>query len=276
MATQKPQDVKPSQEKKYSGPRKSVKEREWTLYGWNACRRAFEKRPEDLLRLYFRKDRSRQLSDVKGWCAKHKLPYRELEENDLNKTAAGVHHEGVVMVFKPHTARTVYDLTETGLPENGFAVALDDLENSHNAGAIIRTCGYFGASAVVLEKAHRSAVFASSAARMAEGALEDVPVYECTNLPSALRDLKGKGAFVIGAEPGAKQSLYEIDIPFPCVLVLGNEASGLSEPVKQRCDARVRIPGIDAVQSLNVSVAAGVVLGELFRLSSAGRGKRKT
>ena len=107
---------------------------------------------------------------------------------------------------------------------------------------------------------------------MAEGALEDVPIYECTNLPSALRDLKAGGVFILGAEPGARQSLYEVDIPFPCVVVLGNETDGLSASVKKRCDARVHIPGMDAVQSLNVSVAAGVVLGELFR-SSKRRGK---
>lgn len=274
MTTPDPEIGKPQTEKKYSGPRRSVKEREWTLHGWNACRRAFEKRPEDLLRLYFRKDRSRGLSHVKKWCSDHKLPYRQLEEDALQKTASGMHHEGVVMVFKPHASRTVYQLTDSGLPANGFAVALDRLENSHNVGAVIRSCGYFGAAGLVLEKEHRAAAFAPSTARMAEGALEDVPVYECTNLPSALRDLKGKGVFILGAEPDAKQSLYEIDIPFPCMLVLGNESAGLSSAVKQRCDARVRIPGLDTVQSLNVSVAAGVVLGELFRRLHAGEAKK--
>ena len=74
----------------------------------------------------------------------------------------------------------------------------------------------------------------------------------------------------------ARQSLYEIDIPFPCVVVLGNETAGLSASVKKRCDARVHIPGMDAVQSLNVSVAAGVVLGELFRLSQKSPRVRKS
>jgi len=110
------------------------------------------------------------------------------------------------------------------------------------------------------------AMLTPSAARTAEGALEVVPTYDCTNLPSALRDFKAAGpggAFVLGADPDGKRSLYETDVSFPCVVVLGNERQGLSPQVKRRCDSLVSIPGNKAMQSLNVAVAAGIVLAHL-------------
>jgi len=248
-------------------PRKpqSVKEREWTLSGWNACMRAFQERPEDLLRLYYHKDRNKELFRVKQWCAKRKLPYRELDDESLNKSAAGLHHEGVVMVMRPLPVDSMYQLLESHMPADWIGVALDGLTNTHNVGAVIRSCGYFGVLGVILEKAQRALALASSTARTAEGALEVVPIYECSDLPSGLRDLKKKGVFVLGTDPEARASLYDIEIPFPCALVLGGEREGLSKRVRSRCDAVVRIPGEDTIQSLNVSVAAGVILGELYR-----------
>nr|WP_272909030.1 RNA methyltransferase [Nitrospina gracilis] len=235
------------------------------MCGWNACARAFEERPEDLLRLYYHKDRSKALYRVKQWCAKHKLPYRELDDDSLNRAAGGVHHEGVVMVTRPLHVASLYKLLEQAVHADWIGVAFDGVANTHNVGAVLRSCGYFGVRGVLLDKAQRAVAVAPSTARTAEGALEVVPVYDCADLASGLRDLKEKGVFVLGTDPEAKESLYDADIPFPCVLVLGGEREGLSKRVRGRCDRVVRIPGEDTIQSLNVSVAAGVVLGELFR-----------
>lgn len=242
-----------------------VKEREWTLCGWNACMRAFQERPDDLLRLYYHADRRKALYRVKQFCAKRKLPYRELDDESLARAAGGLHHEGVVMVTRPHRVDSLYHLMESQLPADWIGVALDGLTNTHNVGAVLRSCGYFGVMGVVLEKAQRAVAVAPSTARTAEGALEVVPLYECSDLASGLRDLKNKGVFVLGADPESRASLYELEIPFPCALVLGGEHAGLSQRVRDRCDAVVRIPGEDTIQSLNVSVAAGVILGELYR-----------
>ncbi|CAI2719589.1 TrmH family RNA methyltransferase [Nitrospina watsonii] len=256
-----------------------LKEREWTLCGWNACMRAFEQRPDGLLRLYYHKDRSKALYRIKQWCAKRKLPYRELDEESLNRAAAGVHHEGVVMVTAPLPVTTLYKFLEKPVPANWIGVAFDGVANTHNVGAVLRSCAYFGVRGVLLEKAQRPVAVASSTARTAEGALEVVPMYECADLSSGLRDLKSKNVFVIGTDPEAKDSLYDVEIPFPCVLVLGGEKEGLSKRVRDRCDKVVRIPGETAIQSLNVSVAAGVVLGEMHRrlhTPSHSHSKRKS
>jgi TrmH RNA methyltransferase len=245
--------------------RSSRKQREFTVYGWNACQRVFETRPQDILRVFFSQSRSHQLKLVKAWCSRHKLPYRKLDQESLNKVASSVHHEGTVMVVRPLKQPSVHDWVKAGLAKHQFALALDRVENSHNVGAILRSCAYFGAEGLLVGLGENATVVNSSAVRMAEGALEMVPLYECKSLPSVLRDLKAQGVFTVGADPSSKRSLYELKLSYPCVMVVGNEQEGLSDPVKKRCDALVRIPGTGDMESLNVSVAAGILLGELSR-----------
>ncbi len=245
--------------------RSSLKQREFTVYGWNACQRVFENRPQDILRVFFSQSRSSQLKKVKEWCSRHKLPYRKLDQESLNKVASSVHHEGFVMVVRPLKLPSVHDWVKAGLEKHQFALALDRVENSHNVGAILRSCAYFGAQGLLVGLGESSTAVNSSAVRMAEGALEMVPLYECKSLPSILRDLKGQGVFVAGADPSSKQSLYELKLKYPCIMVVGNEREGLTASVKKRCDALVRIPGTGDMDSLNTSVAAGILLGELSR-----------
>ena len=241
------------------------KQNEFTLYGWNACQRIFETRPQDILRVLFSQSRSHQLNAVKAWCSRHKLPYRKLDQESLNKVASSVHHEGCVMVVRPLKQPSVHEWIEAGLKKNQFALALDRVENSHNVGAILRSCAYFGAQGLLIGLGEAQTAVNPSAARMAEGALEMVPMLECKSLPSALRDLKAQGVMIVGADPSSKKELFEAKLRLPCVMVLGNEQEGLSAPVKKRCDALVRIPGSGAMESLNVSVVSGILLAELSR-----------
>ena len=228
---------------------------------------AFKKRPQDLYRVFFSKERSRNLEEVKKWCRSRKLPYRELDEVALRKVSGSIHHEGLVMVIHPARQSPVHVLVKRGLSQNTILLALDCVGNTHNFGAILRSCAYFGTSGLVMTLQEGQAMITPSVARTAQGALEAVPLYNCTNLPSALGDLKAgtKNPFILGTEPNSKCSLYEINISFPCIVVLGNEGNGLSRQVRQRCDSLVSIPGCKAIQSLNVAVAAGIILSELIR-----------
>ncbi len=255
----------------HTGSRSPRKEREFTVYGWNACQRVFETRPQDILRVLFSQSRSHQLKKMKLWCSSHKLPYRKLDQESLNKVAASVHHEGCVIVVRPLKQPSVYDWVHAGLKKNQFAMALDRVENPHNVGAILRSCAYFGAQGLLVGLGENVTVVNSSAVRMAEGALEMVPVYECNSLPSILRDLKAQGVFIVGADPSAAKGLFQMKLRYPCIMVVGHEQEGLSTPVKKRCDALVRIPGSGDMESLNVSVAAGILLGELSRHSQTSK-----
>ena len=152
-------------------------------------------------------------------------------------------------------------------PDN-LLVALDRVSNTHNLGAILRTAAFFGVKGLVTGRAEDQAALTPSAIRMAEGALESVPVYDCRDIASFLRDIQAAGAFVLGAESKTRDSLYEVSLKLPCVLVLGNEGAGLSPKVKRRCNALVHIPGTGQMQSLNVSVAAGILLTELFKMKN--------
>ena len=118
---------------------KHKKQEEFTLYGWNACMSAFKKRPESLLRLFFSRKRTTELKAVKAWCAEKKLPFRQLDQESLNKVASGTHHEGIVMVVRPFPCDSVYKLIRGSIPTNEFVVALDGIENPHNQGAILRS-----------------------------------------------------------------------------------------------------------------------------------------
>ncbi len=227
--------------------------------------RVFEARPQDIRRVFFSKARSAGLNAVKRWCADRKLPYRQLDAEGMGKVAASVHHEGVVMVVRPRENPRAHVLTRAPLPKDAVFVALDQVEDVHNRGAILRSCAYFGVSGMIAAAAKEETGFSPSAARMAEGALEVVPFYGCSDLASVLRELSKQGACVVGADLDARQSLYDAKLAFPCVLVLGNEREGLSDKVKKRCDTLIKIPGTEAMQSLNVSVAAGVMLAELYR-----------
>ena len=250
---------------------KHKKQEEFTLYGWNACMSAFKKRPESLLRLFYSRTRGSQLKEVKAWCAEKKLPFRQLDQESLNKVASGPHHEGVVMVVRPRPCDSVHRLIRANFPEKGLVVALDGIDNPHNQGAILRSCAYFSAQGLVLPKSGTVTGITSSAARMAEGGWESVPVYRNTDLSSTLRDFRQKGWYVVGADPDAKESLSSAKITFPVVLVLGNEQEGLSDSVKRRCDSLVNIPGKGEMQSLNVSVAAGIMLADLDRRRNGGK-----
>lgn len=245
--------------------RPSRKKTEFTIYGLNACRRAFTSRPHDLLRMFFVRDRSRDIMNIKKWCADHKLPYRQVQLKEIELITKSVHHEGVVLVMRPPEMLSAYKLLDKGLQPNDLVVAFDRIENTHNLGALLRSCAFFGVTACLLSKEEGQAALAPSAVRMAEGGLDSIPLYECSDLATILRDFQRKKVYVVGTDPGGSDSLYTLKVKRPCVVVVGNERTGLSDKVKRRCDSAVHIPGSGAVQSLNVSVALGVVLSELAR-----------
>jgi TrmH RNA methyltransferase len=244
---------------------KPLKEQEFTVYGMNACMAVFKNRPEDIRRVFFSEERSASMGAIKRWCQKNKLPYRELDLKSLYKVAASAHHEGVVMVVNPKALQSAHGLLRNPIGKDAVMMALDRVGDTHNLGAILRSSAFFGVQALVLGDHEDQAKITSSAARMAEGALEMVPMYQSSDLASALRDLRAKKVFVIGADASGGQSLYDAKISFPCIVVVGNENQGLSEKVKKRCHALVQVPGASDMQSLNVSVATGVILAELNR-----------
>jgi TrmH RNA methyltransferase len=181
-----------------------------------------------------------------------------VESDELARLADTVHHEGVCLLARQRAEVRVDDLVQT-LRDGGLLLALDRVENPHNIGALLRSAAYFGASGLIAVTP-RIASLPPAAVRIAEGGAEYVPTCLVSELAGPLAQLRAAGIAVIGADAGAGTSAEALRFPRRAALVLGSERHGLAPDVKQRCTELVHIPGTDAVESLNVSVAAGILL----------------
>lgn len=178
----------------------------------------------------------------------------------LDRVSYGATHQGVVAVGAAHSYRDL----EQVLPGARLLIVLDGVEDPHNLGAIIRTANAAGANAVVVPE-RRAAGLTETVAKAAAGALEHLPVVRVGNVNQTLEDLKKRGFWIYGVDERGAELYTEAEYAAPTVFVLGGEGRGLHDLVKKHCDALVRIPMAGAIASLNVSVAAGVVLFEWRR-----------
>jgi len=164
----------------------------------------------------------------------------------------------VALVSGEAATRTLDDVLE-GLSEPALLLVLDGVTDPHNLGACLRSADAFGAQAVIVPK-DRAAGVNATVAKVASGAVDTVPVVSVTNLARALRELKERGVWILGADANGQESMFEADLSGPLAWVLGAEGAGLRRLTRELCDRLVRIPLQGTVASLNVSVAAGVCL----------------
>ncbi|HEY8555096.1 MAG TPA: 23S rRNA (guanosine(2251)-2'-O)-methyltransferase RlmB [Burkholderiales bacterium] len=196
----------------------------------------------------------------------HRVPRAKLDD-----MAEGARHRGVVARVHAAPVKREQDLEarlET-LERPALFLVLDGVQDPHNLGACLRVADAAGAHGVILPR-DRTAPLSAAARRVASGAAETVAVYQVVNLARALDSLKEAGVWLYGAAQDAKESLYAADLTVPCAVVLGGEGEGLRRLTRERCDRLIRIPMAGKVESLNVSVAAGVVLYEAVRQRAYG------
>ena len=170
-------------------------------------------------------------------------------------------HQGV-LAFSNEEPEPDWKKIETS--ERCILIALDEVEDPHNLGAILRTAWLFGALAVLTPE-HRAAHLSPAVSKVAQGAAEHVPVLRETALPERLKRLKEKGFWILGLSHRATQSLYALEVPNKVVWVLGSEASGLRKSVEGACDDFISIPQASPEASYNVSVAAAIAVAETYR-----------
>jgi 23S rRNA (guanosine2251-2'-O)-methyltransferase len=196
--------------------------------------------------------------------AVHRLPGGELDR----LLPLGARHQGVIATLAPQTTERFreQDLAEflTGLDAPPFLLVLDGVQDPHNLGACLRTADAAGVHAVIVPR-DRAAGITPVVRKVACGAAETVPVFTVTNLARTLRELKETGVWIYGASDNADRTLYDTDLRGPMALVLGGEGKGLRRLTRELCDFVVAIPMAGRVESLNVSVAAGVLLFEARR-----------
>ncbi len=209
-------------------------------------------------------DPSKSRSIVAG-AAERGIPVRRSPRQELDRLAAGRIHQGVVAVasiLRYATLETVLGRATSSPPP--LIVALDQVQDPQNFGAIVRTAETAGAHGLIVA-GRRAAPLTGAVARASAGAVEHLPIARVSNLVNALNVLKKKGIWVIGVELDGETPWTGFDYTLPLTLVFGGEHRGIRRLVSEHCDVRVRLPVRGRVASLNVSVAAGIVLYEAVR-----------
>ncbi len=208
----------------------------------------------------------RPLRDLIGEARRRGIPVQEVDAAVLDRLAQTRTPQGVIAYAAAHATVDLDAILQRSRErgEAPFVILLDGVEDPGNLGAIIRSAEAAGVDGVVVPR-HRAAGLSPSVAAASAGAIEHVLVAQVTSIPSAIERLKHQGVWVIGADAGARDVLYGAAIEPPVALVVGGEGRGLSRLVRERCDRLVRIPMHGATASLNVSVAAGILLFEVRR-----------
>ncbi|ANH68192.1 23S rRNA (guanosine(2251)-2'-O)-methyltransferase RlmB [Mitsuaria sp. 7] len=235
------------------------------LFGFHAVTVRLKTAPASVQEILF--DATRKDQRMRGFLEKAEAAGAKLVESDDDRLKAlcGTHrHQGVVArvkaVAQSHSLDEVLEQVE-GPP---LVLVLDGVTDPHNLGACLRVADGAGAHAVVAPKDHAVGLNAT-VAKVASGAAETVPYLMVTNLARSLNELKERDIWVIGTSDQAEKTLYDLDLTGPVALVLGAEGDGMRQLTAKTCDELVRIPMQGAVESLNVSVAAGVCLYEALR-----------
>jgi 23S rRNA (guanosine2251-2'-O)-methyltransferase len=189
------------------------------------------------------------------------------DRGQLDRLANTRDHQGVVAIAAARAATTLEDILERAnqsKSQMGLVVLLDGVEDPHNLGAVIRTALAAGAHGVIIPE-RRAAGLTDTVARASAGALAHLPVAKVTNFARAMEELKAAGYWLVGLDEEGQKKYTEVDYSSPTGIVMGSEGKGLHELTLKRCDFVVSLPTTGPVKSLNVSVAAGVVLFEAIR-----------
>ncbi len=197
-------------------------------------------------------------------CRKLSVPVRFLPRVELDHMAGSGSHQGVVAVTSSKQYNDLDDLIAAKRGDHALIVVLDGVEDPHNLGAILRTADAAGADGVVIPE-RRAAGITGTVVKSSAGASEHLPVAKVTNIARTLEDLKAQNIWTVGLDERGAQSYESLDYNMDCAIVLGAEGKGLHDLVARKCDFLVSIPMLGKVPSLNVSVAAGVVLYEVVR-----------
>jgi 23S rRNA (guanosine2251-2'-O)-methyltransferase len=241
------------------------------IYGINPVLEALRAKRVTSLRVSPRADQ--RVSQAIRLAEAQGLPVRRVTVSDLDRETAGAAHQGVVAEVRLRDTWSVEDLVADAA-DVPLIVVLDGIEDPHNVGAILRTLDAAGADGLVRQSRHAAAL-GGAAAKASAGAVAHAKIAEVVNIARALETLKEAGVWTVGLASDADARYDQIDFTLPSALVVGAEGAGLRRLVRERCDWLVSIPMLGHVQSLNVSVAAGIVLFEAVRQRSGGQRTRR-
>ena len=225
------------------------------------------KTPENLCEIWVGVSRKGpRAEEIAGLGAEKGVPVKFKDLREIEAVAPGAAHQGFVAFAETFSYTDLEDLIEKSrqAPGGALLIVADHITDEGNLGALIRTAAFFGVHGLILPK-DRSAQITGKLLKRTSGAYAALPIAQVVNLARTLDLLVVKGFWIIGAAGEAKETIYDFDWDRDVVLALGSESKGLGRSVRERCHALVRVPGSGQVESLNLSVAGGVILSEILR-----------
>ncbi|BCG65532.1 MAG: 23S rRNA (guanosine2251-2'-O)-methyltransferase [Methyloprofundus sp.] len=237
------------------------------VFGVHAAQSALDYSPKKISQAWVDQKRQdeRLQSLVKG-LKKRNISIEKADRKKLDNMAKGGNHQGIVLEVEMPSVRSESDLKSvvTASEQTPFWLILDHVQDPHNLGACLRTADAAGVQGIIVTK-DQAVGITPAVCKVASGAAETVPVYQVTNLSRTISWLKEQGIWIAGAAGEAEQDIYAMDVNMPLALVMGAEEKGMRRLTREQCDFLVKIPMQGSVDSLNVSVAAGVLIYEIYR-----------
>lgn len=237
------------------------------LFGLHSVQAALDYSPEKIHKAWVDSQRQdKRLAQAVDDLMALGIEPEKVDRKKLDRLADNNNHQGIVVEVEIPGELSESDLKTAveNLSEAALFLVLDNVQDPHNLGACLRTADATGVQGVIITKDNATGI-TPTVCKVASGAAETVPVYQVTNLARTLRWLKGEGLWIIGTASETAQSLYNTDFTVPLALVLGAEGKGLRRLTREQCDMLVSVPMLGQVDSLNLSVATGVLLYEAVR-----------
>ena len=237
---------------------------ELRIYGENACLAIFKSRPEDIIQLFFTKQKTKEvpnlIRDMTTYLSKNKKSYHLVSRDEISKLTKATHHEDISMLIRKKEDESLDEFLKLK-KEKCLLIILEDVSNPHNIGAILRTAAHFGADGIIVTDKQMAET--ASCIRVSEGGAEYIKVFESDSIGSTLKKLQENKYQIITTSSHAKKSLADIKWKNKAVIVFGEEAKGLTKEILAQGES-ICIPGTNHVESLNVSVATSILLYDFY------------
>lgn len=191
---------------------------------------------------------------------------KEVDRKKLDFMSGGTNHQGVIAQVTPYKYYEIVDMLNLAKKRNEdpFIVILDEIEDPHNLGSIIRTAELCGVHGIIIPK-RRNVGITSTVYKCSVGAIEHMRIAKVTNINAAIDELKKEGLWVYGADIAGEEYSYQVNFNGPCAMVIGSEGKGISKLTLKKCDKLVKIPMVGRINSLNASVAGGIIMYEILK-----------
>ncbi len=240
------------------------------IFGIHAVEAAIDFSPEKIVTVWVDNQRQdERLQFITKKITALSIKIQRVERKKLDKFSEGKNHQGIVIEFQLPEIHSEAELkTQVEKINQPLLLVLDQVQDPHNLGACLRTADATGVDGIIIPKDNATSL-TPTVCKVASGAAETVPIYQVTNLARTLRWLKTQNIWLVGATGEAEQTIFNTDLKMSLALIMGTEGKGMRRLTQQQCDFLVNIPMLGQIESLNVSVAAAVMLYEIVRQKGA-------